>query len=476
MYDTTTRAWRPTARRVGSSCCAGTARDPVLAAEPSAPYDRGPLAGEAAFTDRHALQPAEASDSTAALSTAVSALTELDWDALNDAQVRALVGVVQREADRLAAVVALGAGTLRTRAARAAGTGRAGERAGRQVQEDLAAELQLTPAEAKRMTRTGQRLRDNPTLREAATGGRLRPEQATVITGLRTKLLGHPDLDQLEAQLVAAAAHQDAVELGRTARRLLAEADQHAAVADLQRRRVRRRGWVAQDADGSVRFGGQLDELDGEIVQTAIFTARRPDAPDEHRSPEQATADAIVDICRAYLNGGHGPSDRRVTPHLVVTVPHERLEAGSGAAETRFSGPVPTRSVRPIVRNATIHVLGTAITGLPISLAHATATTTASQYLALAYRDGGCRWPGCDRPPQWCDVAHAIADAAGGPRRLDNLLLLCRRHHRKVDEGHWTIRLHDHGAHVTFTPPDGRSPVHGSPATCLTPPTGRDPP
>ena len=29
-----------------------------------------------------------------------------------------------------------------------------------------------------------------------------------------------------------------------------------------------------------------------------------------------------------------------------------------------------------------------------------------SQYYALVARDGGCRWPGCDRPPGWCQVHH----------------------------------------------------------------------
>jgi hypothetical protein len=47
-------------------------------------------------------------------------------------------------------------------------------------------------------------------------------------------------------------------------------------------------------------------------------------------------------------------------------------------------------------------------------------------------RDSHCRFPGCDRPPSWCDAHHVRHWADGGPTSLDNLLLLCRRHHRLV--------------------------------------------
>ena len=47
-------------------------------------------------------------------------------------------------------------------------------------------------------------------------------------------------------------------------------------------------------------------------------------------------------------------------------------------------------------------------------------------------RDRHCRFPGCDRPQAWCDVHHVTHWADGGSTALDNLLLLCRRHHGLV--------------------------------------------
>jgi predicted restriction endonuclease len=58
---------------------------------------------------------------------------------------------------------------------------------------------------------------------------------------------------------------------------------------------------------------------------------------------------------------------------------------------------------------------------------------------ALVVRDRGCRFPGCDRPPDWTDAHHIQHWADGGETRMENLLLLCRRHHRMVHEEGWRL-------------------------------------
>ncbi|HKV88617.1 MAG TPA: HNH endonuclease signature motif containing protein, partial [Candidatus Dormibacteraeota bacterium] len=58
---------------------------------------------------------------------------------------------------------------------------------------------------------------------------------------------------------------------------------------------------------------------------------------------------------------------------------------------------------------------------------------------ALKTRDGHCRWPGCERPASWCDGHHLVHWAQGGGTDLENLVMLCRRHHRLVHEGGWQL-------------------------------------
>jgi hypothetical protein len=73
---------------------------------------------------------------------------------------------------------------------------------------------------------------------------------------------------------------------------------------------------------------------------------------------------------------------------------------------------------------------------------------------ALQHRDKSCRFPGCNvRVAEGHHVRHW---AHGGPTKLSNLALLCRRHHRAVhEEGYQLERLPD-GA-LQFRRPDGRA-------------------
>ena len=67
---------------------------------------------------------------------------------------------------------------------------------------------------------------------------------------------------------------------------------------------------------------------------------------------------------------------------------------------------------------------------------------TARQRRAISVRDGGCMYPGCDRPPGDCEY-HQINPWAQHPSHrtseVRDGILLCRRHHKMV---------HDHGAKI----------------------------
>ena len=61
---------------------------------------------------------------------------------------------------------------------------------------------------------------------------------------------------------------------------------------------------------------------------------------------------------------------------------------------------------------------------------------------ALRIRDGGCRFPGCNRH-RWTDAHHIRHWADGGETSLENLVTLCRYHHRELHRGEYRI---EHGA------------------------------
>ena len=73
---------------------------------------------------------------------------------------------------------------------------------------------------------------------------------------------------------------------------------------------------------------------------------------------------------------------------------------------------------------------------------------------ALRSRGHGCRFPGCTHD-RFVDAHHIRHWANGGETSLDNLTLLCRRHHRLVHEGGFGVERIAAGA-LRFTRPDGR--------------------
>lgn len=80
---------------------------------------------------------------------------------------------------------------------------------------------------------------------------------------------------------------------------------------------------------------------------------------------------------------------------------------------------------------------------------------------ALAARDHMCRFPGCTS--RRCDAHHIGHWSDGGATRLDNLVLLCRHHHRAVHEGGFRVTAGEDGT-LTFWRPDGAQSPHAAPA------------
>ena len=88
-----------------------------------------------------------------------------------------------------------------------------------------------------------------------------------------------------------------------------------------------------------------------------------------------------------------------------------------------------------------------------LNVGRRTRTISPALRRALASRDGHCRFPGCQN--RRTDAHHLVHWADGGETVLENLVLLCRRHHRAVHEEGFRITL-DAAGEVAFTRPDGR--------------------
>ena len=76
---------------------------------------------------------------------------------------------------------------------------------------------------------------------------------------------------------------------------------------------------------------------------------------------------------------------------------------------------------------------------------------------ALRIRDGGCRFPGCGQR-RWTDAHHIRHWADGGETSLDNLVTLCRYHHRSLHREEYRIerRARGDGGELVFIDARGR--------------------
>ena len=92
--------------------------------------------------------------------------------------------------------------------------------------------------------------------------------------------------------------------------------------------------------------------------------------------------------------------------------------------------------------------------GEPLDIGRRTRIIPAAINRALRARDGGCRFPGCDRT-RFCEGHHVTHWADGGETKLGNLVTLCSFHHTLVHEGGFDVRVTDDGLFV-FLRPDGR--------------------
>jgi hypothetical protein len=97
-----------------------------------------------------------------------------------------------------------------------------------------------------------------------------------------------------------------------------------------------------------------------------------------------------------------------------------------------------------------------------------TRTVTAPLFKALVIRDRRCRYPGCDRVPDWTEAHHVRWVTRGGATALDNLVLLWTRHHHLLHTPDWhaqilpdaTLEVTDPQGHVhTSHPPTHRPPL-----------------
>ncbi|MFU8840420.1 MAG: DUF222 domain-containing protein [Nitriliruptoraceae bacterium] len=378
---------------------------------------------------------------------AVDRLARTDLDGLSDAEADVLLAELRRPLTQLEGVRARVAAVQQRRRLAARGSGSIDATLA-EHRNELGRQQRLPPGEAGRLLDAGRAAATGTLTGRAVQEGRFGVSQARTIARVLAPLVG-PVRDDVEAELVELAGELDPVAFGRAARRILGRVEPEALAEQQRRQEPERRFRACDTEDGGFAFSGLLHGTAAETARVALQAFRRPDTPDERRTPEQRGADAFEQLCAAALAAGTAPTRHGVRPQVLVTIGADQLAALEAAPETvagTFVGsgqPIAGPEVRHLVADSQLVRVVLDADAVPIEVSTVVRTVPAGLWRALLIRDRGCRWPGCDAPAAWCDVAHATrAFTDGGRLTLDNALLLCRRHHRRYDRSphHAVIR------------------------------------
>ena len=280
------------------------------------------------------------------------------------------------------------------------------------------------------------------------------------------RALGKPDAHVAASQLAAAATQlvaewplltlEQLAVRARNARALLDLDGQPEQVAEREQAlRDRRYLFLNRQADGMTRLSGLLDPESAALVRDAVDSATSPRrggprfvSPGERnraerllrdtRTTEQLALDALVELVR--LGGEVAPTELIGTrsPAVQVIVAERDLKRGHGLA--RIEGQSEPVSIATADRHgcsAGVVPIVIDSRGDVVALGRETRLYTRRQRVALAARDGGCRFPGCERPPSWTEAHHIVPWSEGGATDLADGVLLFRHHHLLLHNNGW---------------------------------------
>ena len=197
------------------------------------------------------------------------------------------------------------------------------------------------------------------------------------------------------------------------------------------------------DEDGALVFHGRLPAEQGAVVLKALqmqmerqFQAQReardvsaetPEEPEDRAPVAARRADALAEVAETYMNSEPVANSTADRYQVIVHVSEE--------AEYLDDGPdVSAETSRRIGCDCTVVPIKEDDNGEPLSIGRRSRLVPPAIRRALRLRDDGCRFPGCTRK-QFVDAHHIEHWSEGGETSLDNLVQLCRHHHRLVHEG-----------------------------------------
>ncbi len=340
----------------------------------------------------------------------------------------------------------------------------------------------VTTRQAQTLSLAAHRAQAYPATVAAVEQGRVRPAQASVIVDALRHLPA--DLDSAEMQkaeqtmIDLAASGYPTDDLARLGNRLIEVIDPGYADQLLEHKLERQhaQAWadryltITDTHDGAMTIKGRIPTPEGTtlLLQLDAVAAQQRRTALELRDPvlplpskRVRRLDALIHLSRTVAAHETAPTVAGDRPRITVLMTIDQFTTLASeynqhtdpvlGAHTTDGAVLPPSVVRRWLSDPDLQPLITDPTRrhtLGVGRTQRLAPPPLRQ--ALALRDQGCAFPGCDEPPHLCDAHHIQPWWAGGPTDMTNLALLCHQHHALVEPGReprdqWRLRLGDDG-------------------------------
>ncbi|MGH3574822.1 MAG: DUF222 domain-containing protein, partial [Pseudonocardiaceae bacterium] len=297
------------------------------------------------------------------------------------------------------------------------------------TQRLVAGMLQLSAAEARmrvehaamvgtRRTITGETLAPRlPATAAALAAGEIGAGQLRVITETIAALpasVPQPARERAEADLAGYARDFDPRRLRIIAQRLVANLDPDGPPPGedpTPETPVRGELWLRDRRDGGLGLEGWLDAEHGSIVRALIeqLAARRASTTEgtaDPRTVPQRHAEALIELCDRARASDEFPSTAGEPPHVTVTITWDALRTALGTATLDYGQLISAGDARRLACDCKLIPVVLGSDSEPLDVGRAMRTVPLGIRRALVARDGGCSFPGCDRPPGLCAAHH----------------------------------------------------------------------
>jgi Domain of unknown function (DUF222)/HNH endonuclease len=307
----------------------------------------------------------------------------------------------------------------------------------------LASRARMTRPEADRLLKSARLVRDHEATARALAGGAV---SARHVEALAVAAHQRADLyAEYEVQLLEAAGTVDAQDFPTFARRWreLVDDDRSARDAGFA---FERRGFTLSPTTGGSVVSGFLDAEASAIVSRGLEALQPPDpihGAEPPRSRAQRFANALV-LMAERSHGGTLPESRPlagadiVVDHKVLAR-HPLVELDGLRCDIEGFGPITRVTAERLTCDCALSRVVMRGRSEIVDYGRRTRVIPRRLRRLVQVRDEHCQFPGCREPAQWCDVHHLRHWLDGGETNLDNLALLCRRHHVACHEGGWKL-------------------------------------